>query len=132
MRINAGMCRRRNILTLVGDLDWGPSEQAARLPRGYRAASFREERFLLGSAGLFDPELAPTLWAYLAVDQCAGIRLLEQRAVAALLIAFRRVLVCQRRLAHFGGRLPRGQQYSSGPRCAACAVQKNGAPGQCA
>jgi hypothetical protein len=40
-RINADLCLRRNILTLVSDLDRGPSEQAARLPRGYRAASLR-------------------------------------------------------------------------------------------
>jgi len=33
-RINADLCLRRNILTLVSDLDRGPSEQAARLPRG--------------------------------------------------------------------------------------------------
>jgi hypothetical protein len=56
------------------------SEQAARLPRGYRAASLR----MLGtmtsgqaSASLFDPEFAPALRADIAVDQRASIRLLE-------------------------------------------------------
>ena len=90
------------MLTLVGDLDRGPSKQAARLPRGYRAALLGYGRFCGRSAGLFDPELAPTLWAYLAVDQCAGIRLLEQRAVTAVLIALWGILVSHRGLAHFG------------------------------
>ena len=117
---------------LVGDLDRGPSEQAARLPRGYRAASLEEKDFWRRSAGLFDPELAPTLWAYLAVDQCAGIRLLEQRAIAALLIPFWGILVCHRGLTHFGGCLPNRQQHSNGSGRAPCALQKNVAAGQCA
>jgi hypothetical protein len=38
------------------------------------------------SAYLLNPELAPTSRTYVAVDQGAGIRFFEQRAVAALLI----------------------------------------------
>ena len=48
--------------------------------RGYRAAALgmlRSIRLWVVSAGLFDPEFAPALRADLAVDQCAGIRLLE-------------------------------------------------------
>ncbi len=51
-------------------------------------------RFLYGFAGLrprsalfFDPEFTPALRTDFAVDKRAGIWLLEQRAVAALLIA---------------------------------------------
>src|SRR5262249_31225297 len=52
------------------------------------------------SAGLFDPEFAPTFWADIAVNKGASVRLLEQRAIAALLIIFRRILVRHRFLIH--------------------------------
>ena len=39
------------------------------------------------SACLFDPEFTPALRTDLAVDERAGVRLLEQRAVTALLIS---------------------------------------------
>ena len=74
MWINARLWQSRNIRALVGDLDWGPSERAARLPRGYRAASVirpaEKNVFPSRSAGLFDLELAPTRRANLAIDQC--------------------------------------------------------------
>ena len=53
MRINAEVRRRRNILRLVGDLDRGPSEQAARLPQGYRAASLEKVDFFVGAQPAF-------------------------------------------------------------------------------
>jgi hypothetical protein len=82
------------------------------------------------SAGFFDPEFAPALRADLAVDQRAGIRLLEQRAIAALLIALWRILVLHRCLLHFRrGRL-NWQQQGSGPCRAPCAVQKDDTPRQ--
>jgi hypothetical protein len=118
---------------LVADLDRGPSERAARLPRGYRAASLRMLRTMTSgqaSAGLFDPEFAPALRAYFAVDKCASIWLLEQRAVAALLITLWRILVLHRRLLHFRGGLLDWQQQSGGSRRAPCAVQKDDAPRQ--
>jgi len=52
------------------------------------------------SAGLLDPEPAPALWTDLAVNKGASVWLLEQRAVAALLIIFRRILVGHRFLIH--------------------------------
>ena len=45
------------------------------------------------SASLFDPEFTPALRTDLAVDQRAGVWLLEERAVAALLIALWCVLI---------------------------------------
>jgi hypothetical protein len=65
----------------VENLERGSSERAARLPRGYRAAALGMLRIIwpwVASAGFFDPEFAPALGADLAIDQRAGIRLLEQ------------------------------------------------------
>ena len=56
-----------------------------RLPRGYCVAS----RWLPkppGLASLFDPEFTPAGRTDFTVDERAGVRLLEQRAVAALLL----------------------------------------------
>ena len=127
MQINAKLRRRRNILTLVAI----SIELQASRRRDYEGVP-RRFSFCRRLAGLFDPELAPTLWAYLAVDQRAGIRLLEQRTVAALLIALWRILVRHRGLAHFRGCLLERQQHSGGSRRAPCALQKNVAPRQCA
>ena len=100
MQINAKLRRRRNILTLVAI----SIELQASRRRDYEGVP-RRFSFCRRLAGLFDPELAPTLWAYLAVDQRAGIRLLEQRAIAALLIALWCVLIFDRLLSHLGGSL---------------------------
>jgi hypothetical protein len=122
MRINARARQSRNSLMLVEGRVRVPSERAARLPRGHRAASLEKEDFWRRSAGLFDPKFAPPLRAYLAVDQRTGIRLLEQRAVAALLIPLWGILVSNRRLAHFRGSLLNRQQQCGGSRRAPCAV----------
>jgi hypothetical protein len=58
-----------------------------------------------GSAGLLDPEFAPAGRADFTVDQRARVRLLEQRAVAALLIALWGLLVFCDLLSHLGGSL---------------------------
>jgi len=117
MQINAKLRRRRNILTLVAI----SIELQASRRRDYEGVP-RRFSFCRRLAGLFDPELAPTLWAYLAVDQRAGIRLLEQRAITALLIPFWGILVCDRGLTHFGGRPPNRQQHGSGSGRAPCAA----------
>ena len=67
-------------------------------------------RFVYVSAGLrprlaclFDPEFTPPLRIDLAVDERAGVRLLEERAIAAFLIALWCVLIFDRLLSHLGG-----------------------------
>src|SRR6516165_6410057 len=55
------------------------------------------------SACLFGPEFTPALRTDLAVDDRAGVRLLEERAIAALLIVLWCVLIVDRFLAHFCG-----------------------------
>jgi len=75
---------------------------ATRLPRGYRVASRGGH---LGSASLFDPEFTPARRTDFTVDQRARVWLLEQRAVAALLIALWCVLIFDRLLSHLGGSL---------------------------
>lgn len=57
------------------------------------------------SAGLFDPELAPAFRTDIAVNKGASVWLLEQRAVAALLVIFRRGLVGHGFLIHLRHRL---------------------------
>ena len=57
------------------------------------------------SARFFDPEFTPALRTDLAVDQRAGVRLLEERAIAALLIALWRVLIFGDLRSHLGGSL---------------------------
>ena len=94
VRIDLRQCRLRakpKFQMLVSDLDWDQSERAARLPRGFRVALATPLQIEFGplSADLFNPEFAPARRAYLAVDQRAGVRWLEQRAVAALLIVLR-------------------------------------------
>src|SRR5215471_10433696 len=106
----------------------GPSERTARLPRGYRAVSLEKNEFRWSSAGFFDPEFAPALRADITVDQCASIGVLEQRAVAALLITLWGILVGHRRLAHFRSSLLERQQHSSGSCRASHAAQKDNAP----
>ena len=56
-------------------------------------------------AWLFGPEFTPALRTDLAIDERAGVRFLEQRAVAALLIALWGVLIFDRLLSHLGGSL---------------------------
>jgi hypothetical protein len=80
-------------------------------------------------ADLFNPEFAPARRTYITVDQCALIGFLKKRAVAALLVALRCVLVLDRRLFHFGFRLPQRQQRGCGSSRASCAAQKNNSPG---
>src|SRR5215470_7145541 len=65
------------------------------------------------SACLFDPEFTPALRTDLAIDQRAGVRLLEERAVAALLIALGCVLIFDRLLSHLGGKPRSPDQVSS-------------------
>jgi len=55
------------------------------------------------SACLFGPEFTPALRTDVAVDDRAGVRLLEERAIAALLIVLWCVLIVDRFLAHFCG-----------------------------
>ena len=55
------------------------------------------------SAWLFGPEFTPALRTDLAVDDRAGVRLLEERAIAAILIVLWCVLIVDRFLAHFCG-----------------------------
>ena len=54
---------------------------------------------------LFNPEFTPAFRTDLALDERAGVRLLEQRAIAALLIALWCVLIFDRLLSHLGGSL---------------------------
>src|SRR6516225_11787544 len=51
-------------------------------------------------ACLFDPEFTPPLRTDLTIDERAGVRLLEERAIAALLIALWCVLIFDRLLSH--------------------------------
>ena len=57
------------------------------------------------SALLLDPEFTPALRTDVAVDDRAGVRLLEERAIAALLIVLWCVLIFDRLLSHLGGSL---------------------------
>ena len=57
------------------------------------------------SACLFDPEFTPAFRTDLAVDKRARARLLEERAIAALLIALWCVPIFDRLLSHLGGSL---------------------------
>lgn len=57
------------------------------------------------SAGFLDPEFTPAGRADFTVDQRARVRLLEQRAVAALLIALWGLLIFGNLLGHLGGSL---------------------------
>src|SRR6516225_6532798 len=68
---------------------------------------------------LFDPEFTPALRTDLAVDQRAGVWLLEERAVAALLIALWCVLIFDRLLSHLGGSL-----LNWGKCCGSCCTGK--------
>ena len=77
-------------------------DTATRLPRGYRAALYLGLQDFRSTC-LFDPEFTPPLRTDLAVDERAGVRLLEERAIAALLIALWCVLIFHRLLSHLGG-----------------------------
>lgn len=57
------------------------------------------------SAGFLDPEFTPAGRADFTVDQRACARFLEQRAVAALLIALWGLLIFGDLLSHLGGSL---------------------------
>jgi hypothetical protein len=81
------------------------------------------------SASLFDPEFTPARRTDFAVDQRAGVRLLEQRAVAALLIAFWCVLIFDRLLSHLGGSLLNWGKRCCGSSSAGEAPNDNGSPG---
>ena len=56
-------------------------------------------------ACLFDPEFTPALGTDLAIDERAGIRLLEEGAVATLLITLWCVLIFDGLLSHLSGSL---------------------------
>ena len=75
--------------------------------RGYHGVP---RRFVYGFAGLrprsaclFDPEFTPALGTDLAIDERAGIRLLEEGAVATLLITLWCVLIFDGLLSHLSG-----------------------------
>ena len=97
-------------------------DTATRLPPGYRVALYigLQVKDFLCSAYLFDPEFTPACRTNFTVDQRAGVRLLEQRAVTALLIALWCVLTLDRLLRHLGGRF-----LNWGKRCCSscCAGQ---------
>ena len=78
-----------------------PRSQITRVPRGLQS-------FLAlarASAGFLDPEFTPAGRADFTVDQRARVRLLEQRAVAALLLALWGLLIFGDLLSHLGGSL---------------------------
>ena len=132
MQINAKVRWRRNILTLVAI----SIEVQASRRRGYQGVPRFVKNALKNdiwavSAGFFHPEFAPALRADITVDQGASIGVLEQRAVAALLITLWGILVCNRGLAHFRGCLLERQQHNGGPCRAPCATQENDSPRQC-
>lgn len=79
------------------------------VPRRYLNTARSSNGIGAVSPWLFDPEFAPALGTDFAVDQRAGARLLEQGAVAALLIIFRRILVSHGFLIHLCRRLPHRQ-----------------------
>ena len=64
------------------------------------------------SARLLDPVLAPTGRADVAIDKLASLRRLEQRAIAAVLVALGRILIGGRRWRHLGGGLPNRRKQS--------------------
>jgi hypothetical protein len=66
------------------------------------------------SPGFLDPEFAPAGRANRAIDQGAGARRLKKRAIAALLIPFRRRLISNPRLRHLSGSLSGRKQRRSG------------------
>ena len=100
------------------------------VPRRFVKNALKNEIWAV-SAGFFHPEFAPALRADITVDQRASIGVLEQRAVAALLITLWGILVCNRGLAHFRGRLLERQQHSGGPCRAPYATQENDSPREC-
>ena len=86
---------------LASDLDtvMVDSLKALDLIRPIREADIRLAR----SASLFDPEFTPARRTDFTVNECAGVRLLKQRAVAAPLIALWCVLIFGRLLSHLSG-----------------------------
>src|SRR6516165_9094913 len=93
-------------------------------------------RFVFGFAGLrprsaclFDPEFTPALRTDLAVDERAGVRLLEERAIAALLIALWCVLIFDRLLSHLGGSFLNWCKRCCSSCCTGEASNDNGSSG---
>src|SRR5262249_36297821 len=83
-----------------------------------------------GLACLFDPEFTPARRTDFTIDQRAGVRLLEQRAVAAPLIAFWCILIFGDLLSHLGGSLLSWGKRCCGYCCTGEASNDNGSPGQ--
>src|SRR6516164_5917313 len=105
-------------------------DTATRLPRGVpRRFVYEVCRLCPRSACLFDPEFTPALRTDLAVDERAGVRLLEERAIAALLIALWCVLIFDRLLSHLGGSLLNWGKRCCGSCCTGQASNDNGSSG---
>jgi hypothetical protein len=82
------------------------------------------------SACLFDPEFTPAFRTDLAIDECAGVWLLKQRAVAALLIALWCVLILNRLLSHLGSSFLNWGKQCRGSCCAGHTLNDNSTSGQ--
>jgi hypothetical protein len=106
-----------------------PGDTATRLPRGCLRFVYEFARLRPRSACLFDPEFTPARRTDFTVDQRAGARLLEQRAVAALLIALWCVLIFGDLLSHLGGSLLNWGKRCCDSSCASEASNDNGSSG---
>jgi len=82
------------------------------------------------STSLFDPELTPACRTDVAIDERARIRLLEERAVVALLISLWCVLIFGHFLSHLGGSLSNQGKRCCGSRRTRQTSDDNGSPGQ--